>query len=351
MLHKPVTLIDIARAAGVSKATAARALALKGYVADDARERINEAARRLGYRPNVVARGFRSRRTFSIGHIAHGMTENPFFAHVARAVEKEAIANGYKVFLYNQDGTDEHERIGAEQFIERRVDAIVFTYARSVRTLALLREAGVPVVQIEREQTGDTHAVLVDNVAGAEGAMRHLVELGHRRIAYMGGDPRLYPRSFSRGRSVEEERLDAYVQSLRKTGVSVDGRLIQLDEYVVLGPDGANVTGYRRMKALLDLPERPTAVFAGCDIMAAGALQAIYEARLRVPDDISVVGYDDTLAASFTPRLTTVAQPMTELGVNAIRLALAAIGDPDFAPQTTTLSPKLIIRNSTAAPP
>ena len=129
--------------------------------------------------------------------------------------------------------------------------------------------------------------------------MRHLVELGHRRIAYMGGDPRLYPRSFSRGRSVEEERLDAYVQSLRKTGVSVDGRLIQLDEYVVLGPDGANVTGYRRMKALLDLPERPTAVFAGCDIMAAGALQAIYEARLRVPDDISVVGYDDTLAAGF----------------------------------------------------
>ena len=351
MLHKPVTLTDIARAAGVSKATAARAISLKGYVADDARKRINEAAGRLGYRPNLVARGFRSRRTFSIGHIAHAITENPFFAHVARAVEREAIANGYKVFLYNQDGTDEHEKIGVEQFIERRVDAIVFTYARSAQNLSLLREAGMPVVQIERERTGDTHAVLVDNVAGAESAMRHLLQLGHRRIAYIGGDPRLYPRSFSRGRSVEEERLGAYVQSLRNTGVSLDTRLIQLDDYVVIGSDGANVTGYRRMRALLDLPERPTAIFVGCDLMAAGALQAIYEARLRVPDDISVVGYDDTLAASLTPRLTTVAQPMAELGFNAIRFVLSTIGDPDFAPQTTTLSPKLIIRQSTASPP
>ena len=298
-----------------------------------------------------MARGFRARRTFCIGHIAHAITENPFFAHVARAVEKEAIANGYKVFLYNQDGTDEHERVGVEQFIERRVDAIIFTYACSVRNLGILKEAGAPVVQIEREQTGDTHAVLVDNVAGAESAMRHLLELGHRRIAFIGGDPRLYPRSFSRGRSVEQERLDAYVQSLRNAGVAVDDRLIQLDEYVLIGSDGANVTGYRRMKTLLSLQERPTAIFVGCDIMAAGALQAIYEARLRVPDDISVVGYDDTLAASLTPRLTTVAQPMAEMGVYAIRFALAAIGDPDFAPQTATLSPRLIVRNSTASPP
>jgi LacI family transcriptional regulator len=324
---------------------------LKGYVADEARSRVADAAGRLSYRPNVLARGFRVQRSFTIGHIAHAITENPFFAHVARSVEHEAIENGYKVFLYNQNGTAEHERAGAERFIERRVDAVIFTYAHDVRNLALLKDSAMPVVQIERERTGDTHAVLVDNVAGARSGMRHLLERGHRRIAFIGGDPKLYPRSFSRALSVEEERLDAYVSTLREVGASIDEGFVQLDEYVALSPDGANIAGYRRMKALLDLARRPTAVFAGCDILAAGALQAIYEARLRVPDDISVVGYDDTLATSLAPRLTTVAQPMAELGSTALQLALAAVENPDTEPRMITLSPKLIVRESTGPPP
>lgn len=311
--------MDIARVAGVSKATVARAMSSKGYVAEDVRSRVADAARTLRYRPNVVARGFRTRRTFSLGHIAHTIVENPFFAHVARGVEQEAAAHGYKVFLYNQDGTAEHERAGAERFIERQVDAIIFTYALDAKNLLILQETGVPIVQIEREQTGDTHAVLVDNTAGAEAGMHHLLELGHRRIGYIGGDPRhpLHFRSFSRGRSVEEERVGAYMHCLQQAGVSVDERLVQLDKYYELGPDGANIAGYRCMKAIFDAPERPSAVFASCDILAAGALQAIYEAGLRVPDDISVLGFDDTLAASLTPRLTTVAQPMRELGTTA----------------------------------
>jgi DNA-binding LacI/PurR family transcriptional regulator len=350
-MRKSVTLLDIAQTAGVSKATAARALSSRGYVAEEARRRVTEAARRLGYRPNVVARGFRSQRSFTIGHIAHAITENPFFAHVARSVEMEAIANGYKVFLYNQNGTSEHERAGVERFIERRVDAIILTYAIDVENLTLLKEAGIPVVQIEREQTGDTHAVLVDNRAGTASAMRHLLELGHRRVAFIGGDPARYPRSLSRGCSVEEERLGMYVDSLREAGVSVDPRLIELDEYIALSEDGSNLAGYRGMKTILEEPERPTAVFVGCDILAAGALQAIYEARLRIPDDISVVGYDDTLAASLAPRLTTVAQPMADLGRTAIRLALSEIADPEIKPKTVTLSPRLVVRDSTASPP
>jgi DNA-binding LacI/PurR family transcriptional regulator len=209
----------------------------------------------------------------------------------------------------------------------------------------------MPIVQIEREQTRDTHAVLVDNRAGTASAMRHLLELGHRRIAFIGGDPARYPRSLSRGCSVEEERLEAYANSLSEAGVSVDRRLIQLGEYVVTSEDGSNLAGYRGMKKILELPERPTAVVAGCDILAAGALQAIYEARLRIPDDISVVGYDDTLAASLAPRLTTVAQPMADLGRTAIRLALSEIADPEIKPKTVTLSPRLVVRDSTAAPP
>ena len=346
------TVSDIARAVGVSKATAARALSSKGYVAEEVRSRVAEAARTMGYRPNMVARGFRAQRSFSLGHIAHTIVENPFFAHVARSVEQEAAGHGYKVFLYNQDGTPEQERVGAERFIERRVDAVLFTYALDAKNLLLLREAGVPVVQIEREQTGYTHAVLVDNSAGAEAGMRHLLELGHRRIGFIGGDPQhpLHLRSFSRGRSVEEERLNAYFHSLRQVGAAVDERFVQLDKYYELGADGANVAGYRCMKRILDAPDRPSAVFTSCDILAAGALQAIYEAGLRVPDDISIIGYDDTLAASLTPRLTTVAQPMSELGAAAIQLALGSIEDLDAAPKIVTLSPKLIVRHSTAPP-
>jgi DNA-binding LacI/PurR family transcriptional regulator len=348
---KAVTLADIADFVGVSKATVARALSAKGYVAEDVKVRVELAAQRLGYRPNLVARGFRSQRSFTIGHIAQGITENPFFAHVARSVEREAIANDYKVFLYNQDGSIEHEREGVERFIERRVDAVIFTYARGAENLELLRKANIPVVQIERDQRGQTHTVFVDNAMGAELGMRHLSGLGHRHIAFIGGDVASHLRSSSRPRSVEEERLGAYLKVMAELGITPDPALIRLGPYIMPGSRGENAAGYDAMRALLALPERPTAVFTGCDVLASGALRAIYEARLRVPDDISVVGFDDTLAAMLAPMLTTVAQPMIELGRTAFQFALAAIEDPSMAPRSITLAPHLVIRDSTGAPP
>jgi len=346
-MTKPVTLLDIANHAGVSRATVARALSAKGYVAADARTRIEEAAKQLGYRPNVLARGLRAQRSFTIGHIVHGITSNPFFAHVAHSIEREALANGYKIFLYNQDGSDAHERDGVERFIERRADAVIFTYARQPENLALLAAAGIPVVQIERDRTGDTHSVLVDNRAGARAAMRHLVQLGHRRIAFIGGDPAIHPRSFSRERSVEEERLDAYRDVLQESGIAPDETLVRLGPYILPDASGANTAGYGDTLDLLAGPDRPTAIFTGCDIIAAGVLRALYEARLRIPDDISVIGYDDTLAPMLAPRLTTVAQPMEELGLTAVQYALAAIENPDVAPQRTALPTRLIVRDST----
>lgn len=350
MKQKSTTLTDVAREAGVSKATVARVLSASGYVGDETRQRVEAAVRATGYRPNVVARGLRTQRSYTIGHITAEFTVNPFFAHVARSVEREALANGYKTFLYNQDGSDEHERAGVERFIERRVDAVIFTYPRDPRSIELLRAADMPVVQIERDLTDDTSAVLVDNAAGAMAGMRHLLSLGHRRIAFMGGDPVLFPRSCTRPRSVEEERLDAYVEALAGAGVSPDGELIRLGHYHEI-EDGWNVAGYRHMKALLELPQRPTAVMTGCDILAAGALRAIYEARLRVPDDISVIGYDDTLAGLLSPQLTSVAQPMAELGLTAFQLALAAIENQDAVPRTITLAPRLVVRESTGPAP
>ncbi len=347
---KAVTLADIADFVGVSKATVARALSAKGYVADDVRARVELAAARLGYRPNLVARGFRSQRSFTIGHIAQGITENPFFAHVARSVEREALANHYKVFLYNQDSSVEHEREGVERFIERRVDAVIFTYARGAENLELLRRANIPVVQIERDLGGETHTVFVDNAMGAELGMRHLTGLGHRHIAFIGGSTESHPHSFSRPRSVEEERLGAYLKVMAEYGITPDPAMIRLGPYITPGARGENAAGHDAMNALLALPRPPTAVFTGCDVLASGALRAIYAARLRIPDDISVVGFDDTLASVLSPMLTTVAQPMVELGRTAFQFALAAIEDSSIAPQTITLAPHLVIRDSTGAP-
>jgi LacI family transcriptional regulator len=348
---RTVTLADIAEHVGVSKATVARAISAKGYVADDVRLRIEQAASDLGYRPNLVAKGFRSKRSYTIGHIVRGTIENPFFGHVARSIELEALKHGYKVFLYNQDGSAEHEREGVERFIERRVDAVIFTYAKDADNIQLLVDEAIPVVQIERDQRGKAHTVFVDNRAGAELGMRHLLDLGHRRIAFIGGDPDLFSRSYSRPRSVEEERLDAYRETLAAAGIDIDDALIQLGSYLMPGERGENASGYGPMEALLALDERPTAVFTGCDLMATGALQCLYKAGLRIPDDMSVVGFDDTVATYLSPMLTTVAQPMQEVGARAVEFALAAIDDPDVAPRSIMLTPKLVVRDSTGPVP
>jgi LacI family transcriptional regulator len=345
---KSATLLDIANHAGVSRATVARALSDKGYVGADARHRVEQSARVLGYRPNVLARALRAQRSFTIGHIVHGITDNPFFAHVAHSVEAEAMARGYKIFLYNQDGTEAQERAGVERFIERHADAVIFTYAFDTANLALLRSAGIPVVQIERDRGPDTHAVLVDNQVGAEAAAAHLVALGHRRIGFIGGDPAIMPRSFSQPLSVEEERLAGYRNVLRGSGIGVDDDLVWLGHYIQRDARGENVAGYRETRALLAAPRRPTAIMTGCDIVAAGVLRALYEAQLRVPDDVSVIGFDDTLAPLLAPRLTTVAQPMVELGQTAVRFALAAIDGFAETPQRARLSTTLVVRDSTA---
>lgn len=350
MSGKAATLLDIASHAGVSRATVARALSAKGYVGAEARLRIEQSARLLGYRPNVLARALRAQRSFTIGHIVHGITDNPFFAHVARSVEAEAMVRGYKVFLYNQDGSDAQERAGVERFIERHADAVIFTYARDTANLALLRSAGIPVVQIERDRDAETHAVLVDNQVGAEAAAAHLVALGHRRIAFIGGDPAIMPRSFSQPLSVEEERLAGYARVLRGSGIGVDEDLVWLGDYIQRDERGENIAGYRETRALLASRHRPTAIMTGCDVVAAGVMRALYEAQLRVPDDVSVIGFDDTLAPLLAPRLTTVAQPMVELGRTAVRFALAAIDGFADAPQRARLPTTLVVRDSTARP-
>lgn len=344
-----VTLADVAELAKVSTATVNRVLKGGGYVSQDARERVNEAVRQTGYLPNIMARGLRMSRSFTLAHIVTAITGNPFFANVARGFEAAALQSGYSTIMFNH-GDDSTREMGAvRSFLQRRVDAITFNHATDPEAVHAAMQAGVAVVEIERATTADAPFVRVDNLVGSLEAMRHLVDLGHRRIAFVGGDSRLFPADPLRRRSVEDDRLEGYVRTLREQGIPVEDALLRFGRYTSDDPRGTGTDGYRLACELLEAPDRPTAIFATCDILAAGVLQALYEAGLRVPQDVSVIGFDDTLAANLTPQLTTVAQPMAELGEAAFRRVQATIeGRP--ALQETLLRSRLVIRGSTAAP-
>jgi LacI family transcriptional regulator len=340
------TLAGVAKAAGVSTATVNRVLK-GGYVSDKARRAVEAALRETGYRPNVVAQALKTKRSFTIGEMLTAITVNPFFVNVAHCVEETAMVEGYRTFIFNNGGDAGLERIGVERFIAHRVDAVLFCTAVAATNLERLEEVGIPYVQIERARVARTSFVRVNNYVGAREAMRHLAGLGHRRIAFVGGDPALHQADAGRGRSVEDDRLQAYLDGLGEAGLPVDQSLIRLGRYYEISDGGSGVEGYRHTRVLLDLPARPTAIFATCDVLAAGVLQAIYDARLRVPADISVVGFDDTLAFNLAPALTTVAQPMQDLGRIGFDMALAAInGEP--ANHEVVLPSRLVVRASTA---
>jgi LacI family transcriptional regulator len=192
---------------------------------------------------------------------------------------------------------------------------------------------------------------LVDNYVGSVAAIEHLIRLGHQRIAFIGGDPNYHPNAASR--LVEEQRLSGYRDTLKLHGLPIDDALIVLGEYYSLEDGGFAGDGHAYARRLLEMRPRPTAIFAACDIVAAGVLQATYEYSLRVPDDVSLVGFDDTYAPHLSPPLTTVEQPMLGIGRAAARIMVRlAEGDHDNGQsQIETLSTRLVVRASTGPPP
>ena len=350
MTKKPVTLIDVARLAGVSTATVNRVLKQQGYISEEAREKVLAAISATSYRPNVVARGLRTRRSNTIGLMLTAITVNPFFVGVAHAVEEAAIRAGYRTVIFNHGGSASYERRGIENFIEQRVDAVLFCVALSPENVELLLRANIPAIEIERSHNAAASCVRVDNYVGARAAIDHLVALGHRRIAFVGGDPRLHARDAKRIRSVEDDRLAAFHEGMAAHGLVVDPLMIRLGHYYELADGGSGREGRQHAEALLALPEPPTAIFATCDILAAGVLQTLYRAGRRVPEDVSLVGFDDTLGMNLTPELTTVAQPMQALGHTAFDYALDAIERRPARPDAV-LPSTLVVRRSTGPAP
>jgi len=331
-----VTIRDVARAAGVSTATAARALGGYGHASPAARRKVSESARQLGYRPNVVARALVSRATTTVGLVV-GDIENPFFAAAARGLADVMDARGYTVLLANADEDAGRERRAVDALRARQVDGMVVVPApgASPEHLAELVTAGVPLVLLDRAVVGvAADSVLVRNVAGARAAVAHLAGLGHRRIGVVSDSPEI---------TSSAERIQGYRQALRAAGIAPEPGLISIG-----GPtrDDGEAAALR----LLDRADRPTAVFTANNFMTVGALRAARSLGLRIPDDVALVGFDDLDWTTLVqPPVTVVRQPVADLGRVAGERLLRRLEGDAGPPKRIRLDANLIVRGSCGA--
>jgi LacI family transcriptional regulator len=333
-----VTIKDVAREAGVSVGTASQALRGNPTVRETTRRRVLGVAARLRYQPSALARGMVTRRTHTVGLLISDIA-NPFFIRAVRAVEDVAQENGYNVILCNTDENPAKETQYLRVLMEKRVDGIILaTTAGSLQAVRDVRWRRIPLVLFDREHPGiAADLVKVDSVLGGRLATAHLVGLGHRRIGIIHG-PLV--------RSTGVERLQGYLGALEVARLRPVPELIREGNF-------KQDSGYTLTKALLDVSPPPTALFCTNNLMTVGALQAIGERRVRIPSDLSLVGYDDMEWWTLThPPLTTVGQPVYDLGREAMRLLLGQIGVSDRRrPQRVVLKPELLVRESCGPPP
>lgn len=329
------TMRDVAAAAGVSVTTVSHVINGTRFVSEDLRNRVLEAMEELDYRPNILARGLRVGKTNTIGLIVPD-NSNPFFAEVSRVVEDVGFDSGYSVILCNSDGNLDKELTYIAVLVAKQVDGIIFIASSSQSEhLRLLTNEKIPVVVADREMPDlDVDLVLVDNSRGGYEATKYLLELGHRRIGCITGPSDITPSA---------ERINAYRQALSEFNVPFEENLVVRGDFQFEG-------GKRAMSQLLALPKVPSAVFICNDVMAIGAMGSIRSAGLRIPEDISIVGFDDIDQASATwPPLTTVAQPIEQMARIATELLIGRLaGSVDPERKRMVLEARLVIRSSCA---
>lgn len=329
------TIRDVAEAAGVSIATVSRALHGLPRVSEATRRRVLDAAATLHYVASPSAASLASGHTRSIGAVAP-FVNRWFFSGVVHAAERILRAAGYDLLLYSL-GTDaaERRRAFSGDLLRKRVDGVlVFGLQPDPEEARALSAAGSPVAIVGIAVPGWS-SVRIDDRAAARTATEHLLVLGHRRIAFLGGEPDDLLHS-----AAPQDRREGWLSTLRAAGVEPEPALEEIGGFTVAG-------GMAAMRRLLDLPVRPTAVFAASDEMAMGAVHAARKAGLRVPEDLSVIGIDDHEMAELFD-LTTVAQPVEAQGVLAAEMLLAAMAGRPADPAAVTVPTTLVVRGTTA---
>ncbi|MFB5190636.1 LacI family DNA-binding transcriptional regulator [Alicyclobacillus fastidiosus] len=326
-------IIDIARSANVSPATVSRVLRGYPHVSNDKRNRVLQVLKELNYVPNKVAQGLKSKKTGVIGHILPRTFPQPFFASVSLGVDQEAYGNDYRVLTLFSDSDAKREAQHVMDLGSRMVDGIVFTGVVSAKNVERAIELGIPVVMVERaKNVQGVDKVVVDDVQGAYSAVQHMVMHNHRDIGFIGPHP-----SFD---SVEFQRYHGFEKALLDHNLNVQSRFIKYVE------DYPHTFGYQAMKELLASGCLPTALLVTSDWLAMGVLQALYEARVRIPDDISVVSYDNSYGGLLSPPLSAVASPMIDLGRSAVRLVLQRGEQSHAASKTVTINTSFVDRAS-----
>ena len=340
-MQRAVTLREVADQAGVHPSTASRALnpSTRDLVNEGTIDRVTAAARDLGYRPNSMARGLKTNKTFSIGMLLPDLT-NPLFPPIVRGVEDVLGTADYTLILGNTDNDAEREGQLLASMMNRRVDGLILATAhRNTPAIDELVESGLPLVLVNRTVDDQkVPSVTTDDHAGIGLAVRHLVELGHTRIAHVGG-----PQHLSTGL----DRYQGFVAWMKIMGLDVDPDLVSFADWYHEDP------GAKAFWAILDRRADFTAVIAANDLIAIGCYDVLGDTGRSIGGDVSVVGYNDMpFADKLSPPLTTVQIPHYQVGVRAADLMLEILDDSDDSvPVSIKLTPTLAARRSTGPAP
>ncbi|MCA1178365.1 MULTISPECIES: ribose operon transcriptional repressor RbsR [unclassified Pantoea] len=324
---------DVARLAGVSTSTVSHVINNNRFVSEQVREKVEQAIRELNYAPSALARSLKINQTRTIGMLLTA-SSNPFYSEVVRGVENSCYERGYSLILCNTEGDEERMNRSLETLMQKRVDGLLMMCTETHLPSAeiLNRYPSVPMVMMDWAPFEGRGDIIQDNaLLGGELATQHLIDRGYTRIACIAGPQDKTPARL---------RLEGFHKAMTSSGLPV------LPGYVVDG-DFEFQGGFNAMNQLLTLELLPEAVFTSNDAMAVGVYHALFQAGLRVPQDIAVMGYDNIeLARYLTPPLTTIHQPKDELGELAIDTLIHRMRDPDASQQTLVLTPELVERGS-----
>jgi DNA-binding LacI/PurR family transcriptional regulator len=337
----PTTIKDIAKQAGVSHATVSRALNHSPLISVQTTERIQKIALELGYHPSVAARSLKTNRSQALGVIVSHIAD-PYFSEILQGIDDVAQENGYSLFIASAQHDPIRENSIVQTMREHRVDGVILCSPNfTAEQTSQLNSYDIPIVALNNQAAeGYRFAIYHDDVDGSSQACQHLIALGHKNIAYLG--------NFTAGRT-NQERLEGFKQAMAEAGLPVRIELIHH------ASGNSPEQGLEGVEDYLSLGEKPTAVICYNDLIAIGVLKGLHKAGLRVPEDISVTGFDNIMYSDYTrPPLTTIDQPKRFLGAEAARLMFAQLGmDGNSMVKETNikrLKGRLIIRQSTAPP-
>ncbi len=332
-----ITIFDVANEAGVSYSTVSRVLNNKEHVSPEKRERVLRAMAELGYVANIQARTLAGGHSHIVGLLVHGL-DTSYIGEIMKGIDNELYTVNYDLMLYTTHRRKTKESAYVVKLTRNLVDGLLLVLPRNADAyLETLRQRHFPHVLVDHLGSPmiDAPAVGATNWQGAYEATTYLLDLGHRRIGFITGSMEL-------GCAVE--RLEAYKAALEKHGIAIDPELIREGDFL-------QPRGYTCARELLALAQPPTAIFASNDISAFGVMEAVRDHGLQIPRDISIIGFDDIpQASSVNPPLTTVRQPLEQMGSSAARMLLHYIAEPDRPVERLELPTELIVRQSCREP-